>query len=182
MCVWGGVGGWRNKFLISPYLLYRSDLFFQMKTDWRHKHRQAHATWMLLNGLVLAGWCEVGMIHRAEVMCCAVLWQGSHCATSSGDASLPKKCIKTSTKQRLEVPLHLVLKTAFSKARSVNFSFSVKDPRKLWCNEHAPQYSSYTLSTKSAHLSVKTGENTSGYTAKKWLASKENRAQDLEMI
>lgn len=47
---------------------------FQMKTDWRHKHRQAHATWMLLNGLVLAGWCEVGMIHRAAVVLwCAVL-------------------------------------------------------------------------------------------------------------
>lgn len=48
---------------------------FQMKTDWRHKHRQAHATWMLLNGLLLAGWCEVGMIHRAAI----VMWWAVLC-------------------------------------------------------------------------------------------------------
>lgn len=69
---------------------------FQMKTDWRHKHRQAHATWMLLNGLVLAGCCKVGMIHRAAVlMCCAVLWQGSHYATSLGDARLQRSALNS---------------------------------------------------------------------------------------
>lgn len=115
--------------------------------DWLETQTQAGACHMNAVkwpgvGRVMWSWHDSQSCCR-DVMCCAGLWQGNHYATSLGDAALPQKYIKLSTKQHVEVPLHLTLNTAISEAWCINFPFGVKKVRKLWCNEHAPQYSSY---------------------------------------
>lgn len=80
-CVWKVEEEEEKKGSYFALLGIQEWFIFQMKTDWRHKHRQAHGTWMLLNGLVLAGWCEAGVIRRSAVvmwcaeLCCAVTGQ-----------------------------------------------------------------------------------------------------------